>query len=116
VGEGSVLEQTELDTVVVGIRSMIRTGTRIRRSIIMGADFYKSPREMTGEQTYSLPLGIGEDCYIENAIIDKNSRIGAGCIITNQSGVQEADGEGHYIREGVVIIPRDAIIPPGTKI
>jgi len=116
LGEGSILEETELDRVVVGIRTIVRAGTRIRRSILLGADFYQSPREYSGEETYSLPLGIGNDCYIENAIIDKNSRIGSGCIITNQAKQQEADAENFYIRDGIVIIPRDAILPPGTVV
>jgi glucose-1-phosphate adenylyltransferase len=116
VGDGSILEQTQLDTVVVGIRSIIRAGTRIRRSIIMGADYYQSPREFSGDVTFTLPLGIGEDCYIENAIIDKNSRLGGGCVISNQSGVKEAATDNYYIRDGIVVIPRDTILPPGTVI
>lgn len=114
--EGSIVDEASLEEVVVGIRTIIRQGTRVTRSILMGADYYKDPRENSGEIECSVPIGIGENCTIENAIIDKNVRIGRECCIANSSGVREADGENYYIRDGIVIIPRGAVVPDGTAV
>ena len=62
------------------------------------------------------PVGIGAGSVIEKAIVDKNARIGEGVYITNDAGVDDIDGEGYYIREGIVVIPKDGVIPDGMRI
>ena len=62
------------------------------------------------------PIGIGDDTVIENAIVDKNARIGRGVRIMNKAGLKEQDGDGYFIREGIVIIPKNGVIHDGTII
>lgn len=112
LSEGCVLRDVTIEDSVVGLRSVIREGTVIRRSALMGNDFYQE------EETERLrpELGIGKNCLIENAIIDKNVHIGDKVVIQNRKGIQEVDGENHCIRDGIVIIARGARIPDGTQI
>src|SRR6185295_5876928 len=95
---------------IIGIRTVIRDST-VRRSLIMGADPW--PADAGPEAP---PVGIGRGCLVENAIVDKNVRIGKNVRIVNEAGVKEADGPGHAIRDGIVIIPRNTVIPDGTVI
>ena len=110
--EGCRLRGVTLENSVIGLRSVIREGTLIRKTILMGADFYQS-EEL---EPIRPNLGIGHNCLIENAIIDKNARIGNNVVIRNRKKIQEADGKNYYIRDGIVIIPRGARIPDGTEI
>ena len=109
--EGCILSNVEVENSVVGLRSVIREGTVIRRSVLMGADFYESEHEPSREG-----LGVGKNCLIENTIIDKNAHIGDNVIIQNRQQLLEADGDYYSIRDGIVIIPRGAHVPAGTKI
>lgn len=112
LSEGCILRGATIENSVVGLRSVVGEGTVIQRSVLMGADFYQS--EETGRSAPK--LGIGKKCTIQGAILDKNVHIGNGVVIQNRKKIQEADGENFYIREGIVIIPRDARIPDGTEI
>ena len=105
-----ILEDAELERSVVGIRAQIGAGTKIRESVTLGADYYEDWNAARG------PLGIGRDCVIERAIIDKNARIGDGTTIRNVEGVIEAEGAGYSIHEGVVIVAKNGILPPQTRI
>ena len=88
-----------------------------RDSLVLGADYYESLEEIDRAHAKGLPpLGIGGDSVIERAIVDKNSRVGRGVRIVNEAGVQEADGDGYYIRDGIVIVPKGGVIPDGTVI
>ncbi len=83
----------------------------------MGADFYDPAPLAPWEKTAKpVPLGIGKYCHVRRAIIDKNVRMGDNVKILNEANVQNADGEFYYIREGIVIIPKNAVIPAGTVI
>lgn len=87
------------------------------RTIVMGADFYQTLEEMEADRARGIPVvGIGEDAEIVGAIIDKNARIGAKVRIVNAEGREHADGDGWYIRDGIVVVPRNALIPEGTVI
>lgn len=110
VTEGCRIERATIERCVVGIRSIIRQGSRLHRVVMMGADYYED-----GEAA-DVPLGIGPDCVIENAIIDKNARIGGGVVIRNESGQRSADGDNYFIRDGIVIVPKNAVLVPGTVI
>ena len=109
--EGSVLQGSEISHSVVGIRSMVRRGTVIENSIIMGTSW-----NQFSNSDDKVQIGIGEDCHIRNAIIDSGARIGDGAKLLNEAGVQEADGEFYCIRGGVIVVPSMAVVPPGTVI
>jgi glucose-1-phosphate adenylyltransferase len=114
ITDGCVITDAHVDRAVIGIRSVIGSGTTIRNSILMGADFYQA--EAWEPKPGAPPLGIGRDCRIEGAIIDKNACIGDGVVITSEGKSENADGENHYIRDGVVVVPKGAVIPAGTSI
>lgn len=118
VADGCFLaENVEIERSVLGIRTRIAAGARIRRSLILGADRYETPEEIARVQGRGLPpIGIGENSVIENAIIDKDARIGRNVRITNEARTQERDEENYFIREGLVLVPKEAVIPDGTVI
>jgi glucose-1-phosphate adenylyltransferase len=117
LSEGCILMGAEIERSVVGIRSRIGRGTTLRDTLVLGADEYESLEEIDRAQARGLPpVGIGSDCLIERAIVDKNARLGDGVRITNAAGVQEADGDGYYIRDGIVIVPKGGVIAGGTVI
>src|SRR5687768_4700464 len=108
VAEGCFLDECSIEQSVIGIRSHISRGTRITRSILLGADMYGSDR--------SGLLGIGRDVVLDRVIIDKNASIGDGARLLNEAGVQHADGDGYYIRSGIIIVPKGGKIAPGTVV
>ncbi|MCS7081498.1 MAG: glucose-1-phosphate adenylyltransferase [Bacteroidetes bacterium] len=117
VAEGCILEGCDIEHSVIGIRSIIGPGTVIRDSIIMGADYYETPQDQRVNRELGRPdVGIGRNVYIERAIVDKNARIGDGVQIRNAMGLEKHDADFYYIRERIVIIPKNAIVPPGTVI
>lgn len=109
--EGSIISRGTIEKSIVGIRAIVRAGTQIANSIVMGARFYERL-----ETDAAVPLGIGRDCEIRNAIIDLDAYIGDGSKLVNEEGVQQADGDGWCIRDGVIVVPRDSVIPAGTVI
>lgn len=113
VADGSRIHDAEIDHCIVGIRGIIGAGVRLSHSVMMGADFYETEADQTGE---IIPVGIGAGSHIENAIIDKNARIGEGVTILNREGLQHFDGPGYYIRDGLVVVPKNGVIPSGTAI
>ena len=117
VGEGSVIVESEISNSVVGIRTFIDRGTRINRAVFMGADYFRweDSEARSRAQGPAFP-GVGEGSRIENAIVDKNASVGNGCVLTNQAGVQEGEGPGFYIRDGIIVIVKNAVIPDGTVI
>lgn len=110
ISEGCIIDDAHIERAVIGIRSYIKSGTTIRNSILLGADFYDAndPSSVEGPE-----LGIGRNCVIDQAIIDKNARIGNGVVITPQGKPDNSDGPNYYIRDGIVIIPKGAVIPDG---
>jgi glucose-1-phosphate adenylyltransferase len=117
IGEGSVIVDSDISHSVIGIRSFIGRGTKIHRTVLLGSDYYawENPEERFPSQGPSRP-GIGEGTQIEGTIVDRNASIGRGCVITNQAGVQEGEGPGFYIRDGIIVITKNAAIPDGTII
>ena len=117
LAEGSIIDDSELDRTIVGIRSIISGGSRIYQSILMGADYYESDASRGESEKSGIPnVGIGRNCLIQNAIIDKNARIGDNSVLVNRDGIDNYDGENYYIRDGIVIVPKDATIPPETVV
>jgi glucose-1-phosphate adenylyltransferase len=113
--EGCSLEQCSVEQSVIGVRTMVRAGTRISRSVLLGADFYESD-DMAPARGDNPPLGIGRNVVLDKVIVDKNARIGDGAHLTNEAGVQEADGDGFYIRNGIIVVPKDGVIKAGTRV
>jgi glucose-1-phosphate adenylyltransferase len=101
VAEGCYLDRCAISSSVVGIRMKISPGASVTRSVLLGADYYE---EDTAAQ--AIPLGIGRDVVLDRVIVDKNARIGDGVRLVNESGVQHADGDGYYIRNGIIIVPK----------
>lgn len=117
IAEACVIEDSDISDAVIGIRSYVGARTRIHRAVLMGADYYRWEAE--DDRTFVLgppKPGVDEDTVIEGAIVDKNVSIGKRCVITNAAGVQEGEGPGFYIRDGIVVIPKNVVIPDGTVI
>jgi len=115
VSEGCRVDEAEIDHSVIGIRSIIGRGVRLSHTVMMGADYYEA-REGPQAVRDAIPIGIGAGSTIERAIIDKNARIGEGVVIRNQQGAQHLDGPGYCVRDGIVIVPKNSVIPPGTVV
>lgn len=112
VVEGCYLDRCHVDEAIVGLRSHVRSGTRIVRSVLLGADFYEDGDPLPGVPK----LGIGHDVVLERVIVDKNARIGDGARLTNEGGIEHADGDSYYIRGGIIVVPKGGIIAPGTVV
>jgi len=113
IADGCLVGKAEIQNAVVGLRSQIQDGAILRNTVLMGADYYDTPEEM---EKSGIPLGIGKNSFIEGALIDKNARIGEGVIIKSFPNGIEIDGEDWVVREGIVVIPKRAVIPSGTVI
>jgi glucose-1-phosphate adenylyltransferase len=117
LSEGCFIEKARIERSVIGIRSRIADGARIRHSLVLGADLYEMPHDLERHlHDGTPPIGIGAEAIIENAIIDKNARVGRGVRIVNEKGERERDAANYHIRDGIVVIPKNAIIPDGTVI
>ncbi|WP_298915529.1 glucose-1-phosphate adenylyltransferase [uncultured Nostoc sp.] len=119
IGEGCILKNCRIQHSVLGVRSRIESGCVIEESLLMGADFYQASVErQSNVEKGDIPVGIGTDSLIRRAIIDKNASIGHDVKIINKDNVQEADREsqGFYIRSGIVVVLKNAVIPDGTII
>jgi len=117
VSEGCILQGAALDRCVVGIRARVQPGARLQDVILMGADVYESDELRASNLAKGIEaIGVGPGCEIERAIIDKNARIGAGCNIRGAVDRPDADGDGWYVRDGIVIVPKDAQLKAGTVV
>jgi len=119
IGEGCILKDCRIHHSVLGVRSRIESGCTVEDTLILGADFYQPYAERQGHmQDGKIPVGIGANSTISRAIIDKNACIGQDVKIINKDNVQEADreSEGFYIRSGIVVVLKNAVIPDGTVI
>ena len=115
VCDGCELSRCTVEQSVIGIRTRAQPGTSISRSVLLGADFYETddlaPARVPGPR-----LGIGRDVVLDRVIVDKNARIGDGARLTNTAGIQEHDGDGYYIRNGIIVVPKDGVIGAGRTI
>jgi len=108
IAEGCVITQTEITHSVIGVRSIINKGTRIKDTVLMGADYY--------DESGNIPIGIGENCDIEGAIIDKNVHIGQDVIIKPFQRGTKIETDTYSVKDGIVVIPKRTVLPSGTKI
>ncbi|HXQ69245.1 MAG TPA: glucose-1-phosphate adenylyltransferase [Pyrinomonadaceae bacterium] len=119
VSDGCIINGAKITTSVIGLRSRISKGVRMEASFMMGADFYQTIEDMRRDHGKNLPrVGIGEGTVIKRAIIDKNARIGNNARLLNEAGTTAADGPNgsYYIRDGIIIVPKNAVVPDGTVI
>jgi len=115
--EGSIVNRSRIRDAIVGIRTRIGENCRIERAVVMGADFYESLDEIERNRDRGVPdVGIGRDCEIRDAIVDKNARIGHGVRLVNRNGVAAETADNHVIVDGIIVVPKDAVIPDGTVI
>lgn len=111
LSDGSIIFGSKVTNSIVGIRAVIRSGSVIERTVVMGADGFEE------EPPAGLPpLGVGHNCHIRNAILDTNVRIGDGSRLVNEAGVEQDDGDGWHIRDGIIVVPKGAVIAPGTVV
>jgi len=111
LSEGCIISGHRILHSIVGIRAVVGQGSVIEHSVIMGADKYEkdSPPDLP-------PLGIGKDCYVKNAIIDKNARIGDGAYISPEGKADNTVTPEYTVKDGIIVIPKNTVIPAGTKI
>lgn len=119
ISHGSFLNKCFIEHSVIGIRSRINSNVHLKDTVMLGADYYETEEEVASLLAEGrVPIGIGENTKIKDCIIDKNARIGKNVVIANSEGVQEGDrsSEGFYIRSGITIILKNAVIEDGLVI
>ncbi len=117
ISDGCIINHATINRTIIGLRTLVGAGTQLNRVIVIGSDYYESQESVERNEREGRPrLGIGENCKIENAIIDKNARIGNNVTISPAGKAENLDHERYYIRDGIIIIPKDAVIPDGTVI
>jgi glucose-1-phosphate adenylyltransferase len=119
LSDGCIITGAAITNSVIGLRSRISKGVLIDSSFLMGADYYQTLEEMRDDLVTGLPrVGIGEGTVINRAIIDKNARIGNGVRLLNEAKIADVDGENnsYYIRDGIIIVPKNAVIRDGTVV
>jgi glucose-1-phosphate adenylyltransferase len=119
ISDGCIINGAKITNSVVGLRSRISKGVQLEAAYMMGADYYQTFEEMRVDFSKSIPrVGVGEGTVIRHAIIDKNARIGSNARLLNEAGLSELDGVGgsYFIRDGIIIVPKNAVIKDGTVI
>jgi len=117
IAEGSILNGSDVRSSIIGLRSHIGMGTTIKDSILLGADRFETADELAHNRAQGIPsMGIGNHCTIIKAIIDKDVRIGDSVSIINAHNLTEKDDDNYCIRDGIIVIPKGALIPSGTVI
>ena len=117
VSEGCIITQADINHCVIGIRSIIKRDSELQDCIIMGNDYYETPEEIKSDEESGQPnMGIGRRCFLQRCIIDKNARIGDDVKITPEGKPPEVKHHLYHIRGGIVVIPKNTVIPSGTTI
>jgi len=117
IAEGCILNGADIKHSIIGVRGRIGGGTTVKNSIIMGADDFETTQDLEQNALRGVPnIGIGNHCTIINAIVDKNARIGDNVSVINAHNIQERDDENYCIRDGIIVVPKGALIRSGTVI
>jgi glucose-1-phosphate adenylyltransferase len=117
ISEGCIINAKEIKNTVVGIRSRIGNGTVIQHSYVMGNDFYQDIDEMNRDKLNNkIHIGIGENCFIKNALVDKNVRIGNNVHINGGSHLENFTSELYTIKDGIVVVKKGAVLPDNFRI
>ncbi len=112
ISEGSVITLAKISNSIIGLRSIVGKNCKISRTVLMGADYY----EDLSSSDEPVRIGIGDGTVIDKAIVDKNARIGRNVVIRNSDKLKNFDGDNYFIRDSIVIIPKNAVIKDGTRI
>ncbi len=108
ISDGCIINRASINTSIIGLRTIVGSGTELNRVIVLGSDYYESLESVEKNAAAGRPrIGIGENCKIENAIIDKNARIGNNVTISPAGKSDNVDHELYFIRDGIIIIPKD---------
>ncbi|GAB4369339.1 MAG: glucose-1-phosphate adenylyltransferase [Calditrichia bacterium] len=114
---GSILDRCRVVHSVIGLRSRIGNNSNLERVVMMGADYFESEAEIKAAREQGIPpVGIGNDCVIKNAIIDKNARIGHGVKLISNNHLPDCETDNYCVKEGIIVVPKNAVIPNGTVI
>jgi glucose-1-phosphate adenylyltransferase len=117
VADGCTLTDMDAESTIVGLRSIVGQGTHLSHAVLLGADYYETEEELRANRRSGQPnIGIGQECTIEGAIIDKNARIGNHVTIRSHDGEPDAETDSYVVRDGIVVIPKGALIPDGTAV
>ena len=117
ISDGCILNHAVIAHSIVGLRSSVGAGTSLNRVILLGSDYYESHESILENEKAGLPrIGVGANCRIENTIVDKNARIGNNVVISPAGKPETLDHANYYIRDGIVIIPKNGVIPHGMVI
>jgi glucose-1-phosphate adenylyltransferase len=117
ISDGCIITRARITNSIIGIRSVVGHGSTLNRVVSMGCDFFESQSSVLENEVLGKPrIGIGQNTRIENAIIDKNARIGDNCVISPAGKPENLDHPLYFIRDGVVIVPKNGVIPHGTVI
>ena len=115
ISEGCILSHCHITKSLIGLRSLVDIGSHVTRTVMMGADYYESEGSLAANVADHRPrIGIGKNTRVDHAIIDKNARIGDNCVITPHGKPETADHPLYYVRDGIIIIPKDTVVPHGT--
>lgn len=114
LADGCIIHAKKIERSLIGIRSRIGKNTEISRTVIMGSDFFETLETIVRHE--EIPMGIGENCYVENAILDKNCRIGDNVIIRGSDSLPNEETDTYCIRDGIVVVKKGARIPDGSRI
>ncbi len=115
IADGCLINAAKIERSVIGIRSRIGSGTEVSNTYMMGSDSYQTLKELS-ERDIKIPMGIGENCSINNAILDKNCCIGNNVKINGTAQLEEKETETYFIKEGIVVVKKGAVIPDGYEI
>ena len=117
ISDGCIINHSIISHSIVGLRCIVGAGTVLSRTILLGSDYYESLESIVDHEKAGKPrIGVGANCRIENAIIDKNARIGDNVVISPVGKPDKVDHDNYYIRDGIVIVPKNGIIPHGMVI
>ena len=117
ISDGCIINYATIRNSIIGLRTVVSAGTELNRVIGLGSDYYESKESVDRHEREGKPrIGIGSNCKIDNTIVDKNARIGNNVTISPAGKPEKLDHELCYIRDGIVVIPKNAIIPHGTVI
>jgi glucose-1-phosphate adenylyltransferase len=117
ISDGCILNHCDITNCIIGVRSLVDRGCKLHRVVNLGCDYFESDASIVEHEMAGKPrIGIGKNTSIENAIIDKNARIGSNCVISPAGKPENVDHPLYYIRDGIVIIPKNGTVPDGTVI
>jgi glucose-1-phosphate adenylyltransferase len=110
ISDGCIINESSIRHTILGLRSIVGEGSHLERTIMLGSDYYEA------EPVADPAIGVGQNTRIDNAIIDKNARVGNNCVISPNGKPKDVDHELYFVRDGIVIIPKNGLVPHGTVI